>query len=62
MLGQRIVNNILGTKPKFDCKSKNKRPCKVCGEVHKNLPFTDCYSEENDGPLPDSLEDAYRYG
>ena len=44
--------------------AKSKRPCNVCGEVHKNCPFTDCYSEKNDGQLPDSLEDYYiqRFG
>jgi len=41
-----------------------KRVCKVCGEIHKNCPFVDCYSEKIDGPLPDSLADYYesRFG
>ena len=37
-----------------------KRACKNCGQIHKHMPFTDCYSEKDDGPLPDSLEDCYR--
>ena len=38
---------------------KQKRACRVCGQVHKNCPFTDCYSEETDGQLPDDLQSAY---
>jgi len=37
-----------------------KRKCKVCGEVHLHCPFTDCYSEEIDGPLPDDLQEYYK--
>lgn len=50
-----IVGRILG-----DRKSKNKRACKNCGEVHTHCPFTDCYSEKESGPLPDSLQDYYK--
>ena len=46
-----IIKNIVG-------KSK-KRRCRNCGKVHHHMPFTDCFSEEHDGPLPDSLEDYY---
>jgi len=33
--------------------------CKNCGKVHLHCPFVDCYSEKDDGPLPDSLGDYY---
>ena len=35
---------------------KTKRRCKVCGNVHLNCPFTDCYAEKT---LPDDLQDYY---
>ena len=60
MLGQRVINNMLGNKPKADKHSFNKRKCKVCGQVHKNMPFTDCYSEQEDGPLPDDIQSYYK--
>ena len=34
-----------------------KRKCKYCGQVHKNMPFTDCHNPAEE--LPDSLEDGY---
>ena len=37
----------------------SKRACKVCGSIHSNCPFTDCYSEKLNGRLPDSLQDYY---
>ena len=55
-----VVNNILGIKPKCDKVSLNKRACNICGKVHKNMPFIDCYSEEADGPLPDDIQDLYK--
>ena len=55
-----VINNILGVRPKTDIKSKNKRACNVCGKIHKNMPFTDCYSEEKDGEQPDDLQDFYK--
>ena len=57
---KKVIGNILGKPINTDLSSKNKRKCKVCGQVHKNMPFTDCYSEKNDGPLPDDLQDFYR--
>ena len=43
---------------------KMKRKCNVCGQVHLNCPFTDCYSEEKDGEVPDDIIQAYedRFG
>ena len=34
-----------------------KRKCKYCGEVHWDVPFTDCHNPSE--PLPDSLEEGY---
>ena len=39
-------------------KTKEKRACKYCGQVHKYAPFTDCHPP--DQPLPDSLEDGFK--
>ena len=39
--------------------TKQKRPCKVCGEVHLHVPFTDCYGGKEED-LPDSLQDYYK--
>lgn len=40
--------------------TEERRPCKNCGNVHKNTPFIDCWSEEDDGQLPDDLGQAYK--
>ena len=37
MLGQRIVNNILGCKPKVDVRSRNKQNEKMSQEEWENL-------------------------
>ena len=36
----------------------NKRKCKYCKEVHKNVPFIDCHNPNEE--LPDNLEDTYK--
>jgi hypothetical protein len=40
-------------------KKEEKKACKNCGLVHKHEPFTDCFSEKTDGPLPDDLQEYY---
>ena len=35
MIGERIINNILGNKPKVDCKSKNKE--KTPQDVYREM-------------------------
>jgi len=55
MTVKKVLKNIMG-----DTKSKCKRACKNCGKVHIHAPFTDCYSEKEDGSLPDDLESYYK--
>ena len=61
MLGEKVVNNILGTKPKIDVKSRNKTNVSVKGKNGKYFIFDNNTDEFWLGYTFDNKEDAEKF-